>query len=211
MSAVDSGPTTVAESLDDGTRNVLLLAPSMDSHAEDGCADLLSVVRPSEADVLYVTFTRSPDQRLSEWQRHFGNERPAKLGFVNVDDPTRSAAAATETGGGPGGEITIRGVSSPGNLTDLGIQISSFLSAWDADGHRTVLCFDSLTTLLQYADLPRIFRFLHVLTGRVRSSDGFAHYHLDPSAHDERTLNTLKTLFDGIVQWDGEGWTVKKR
>jgi hypothetical protein len=47
-----------------------------------------------------------------------------------------------------------------------------------------------------------VFRFLHVFTGRIQSVDGLGLFCIDSTAHDERTMNTLKQLFDGIVTTD---------
>lgn len=211
MSALDSEHETLAERVGGDAHNVLLLAPPMDACADDGCVDLLTVDSPGREDVLFVTFVDSPDERLEVWRSRAGNEPPAKLGFVNVADTTRSAAVAATSAVGPGEEFSIRSVSSAGNLTDIGIEVSKYLAEWDGDGNRTVVCFHSLTTLLQYVDLQRAFRFLHVVTGRVRATEGLAHYHVDPSAHDARTINTLKTLFDGLAEWDGTSWQVRNR
>jgi hypothetical protein len=62
-----------------------------------------------------------------------------------------------------------------------------------------LLCFHSLTTLLQYADPQRTFRFVHTLGSRARSCGVIAHYHLDPAAHDAPTVATLEPLFDVVV------------
>lgn len=211
MSAVDGDEATLAECFGEAVHNVLLLAPPMDACAEDGCVDLLTRRAPADEDVLYVTFVQSPDERLDAWGARMGDDRPASVGFVDVGDPSRSAAAAGRTDGGPGSPVSVQSVSSPGNLTDLGIKISDFLTDWEADGRHTAVCFHSLTTLLQYADVQRAFRFLHVLTGRVRSIDGSAHYHMDPSAHEEQTVNTLTTLFDGVASWEDGRWSVRNR
>ena len=211
MSALDSEQTTLAERFGGDAHNVLLLAPPMDACDGDGCVDLLTVDPPAGEDVLFVTFVDSPDERLEAWRTRAGNESPAKVGFVSVADSTRSAAAASTPLGGVGGELSIRSVSSPADLTDLGIKVSTFLAEWDDDGNRTVICFHSLTTLLQYVELHRAFRFFHVITGRVRAADGLAHYHIDPTAHDERTINTLTTLFDGVAEWDGTDWQIRNR
>lgn len=211
MSALDGEHATITDHVGEGAHNVLLLAPHMEACAEEGCTELLTAERPSVENVLYVSFVQSPDERLGSWEARVGPEHPARTGIVAVADSTRSGTSATPHPIDPAGNVTVRTVSTPGNLTDLGIQISAYLSEWDGTDERTVVCFDSLTTMLQYTDLQRAFRFLHVLTGRVRATGSFAHYHVDPGAHDERTLNTLKTLFDGTAEWTGAGWTVRYR
>jgi len=209
VSALDTEHHRLADRFGEDAHNVLLCAPPMDTHAEDGCVDLLTAEPPADEDVLFVTFVQSPDQRLDSWRGGTDGERPAKLGFVNVDDSTRSVAAASHASAGEA--LSIRSVSSPADLTDLGIELNAFLEEWAGDGNQTVLCFHSVTTLLQYVDLPRAFRFFHVITGRVRESGVRAHYHVDPSVHDEGTINTLLSLFDGVAEWDGDDWQVRAR
>lgn len=92
-------------------------------------------------------------------------------------------------------------VSSPGDLTGIGIGVSEQLRRIDqADVGRVRICFYSLSTLLMYAELETVFRFLHVLSGRVDSIGALGLFALDPTTHDESTVNTLKQLFDGVVE-----------
>lgn len=70
---------------------------------------------------------------------------------------------------------------------------------------------DSLTTLLQHVDLRRSFRFLQAMTTRLAEPDATVHYHLDPAAHDAKTINTLKQLFDAVVEVDHRSVTVTTR
>ncbi|MFB6172069.1 MAG: hypothetical protein ABEJ23_06010 [Haloarculaceae archaeon] len=177
--------------------NTLLLAPAFDDGEDAVCADMLGVAEPGETDALFVTLTASPDARIDHWRTRVSPSPPANLGVVSVDESTRSAAARSASATTANGHV--RSVSSPGDLTGLGIAISEYLSEWHGDGNRTVVCFHSLTPLLQYADARRVFQFLHVLTRRVESADAVAHYHLDPSAHDERTVRMLSSLFDEVV------------
>jgi len=51
-----------------------------------------------------------------------------------------------------------------------------------------------------YVDLQTVFRFLHVFTGRIQSVDGLGVYCIDSTAHDDQTMNTLKQLFDGVIE-----------
>ncbi len=98
--------------------------------------------------------------------------------------------------------------SSPVDLTGIGIQFSEFLQAFYSDRgvERNRVLLHSLSTLLMYADLQTVFRFLHVFTGRVQSVDGLGLYTVDSTAHDDQAMNTIRQLFDGIVttQEDGE-------
>lgn len=198
-----------------GAHNVLVLAGPLDEADGSACSSLLSAVPEDRADVLCVTFHQTPDARIEHWRATGGPTQPADLGFVVVGDGVRSATAAAQAAETPAAEglgPTIATVSSPADLTGIGIELGNFFSDWAGDGNRLVLCFHTLTTFLQFADLETVYRFVHVLAGRVRSSGGLAHYHLDPSAHDERSVNTLLSLFDAAVQPDSNGtWDVKRR
>lgn len=182
----------------ESVRNALLMAPSLGGRGEDACFDLLSQTPPSETNVLVITFTSTPQEWVDDWNEHVGVS-PIRGGIVSigqtegsVDDPTWAAKT----------------VENPSDLTGIGIELSELLSGMATaatDDEHVMICFDSITSLLQYADLQRSFRFLHVVTGRVKTVDGLGHYHIDPEAHDQQTLATLKGLFDAVVEVDEEG------
>jgi len=180
--------------------NTLALGPAFET-TDDACADLLGAAPPEETDVLFVTLTGTPDDCLDRWRSDVALTPPANLGIATVDE-SRSAAAATAstTQTTAGGHV--RSVSSPGDLTGLGIAISEYLSEWHSDDNRTVVCFDSVTTLLQYADTERVFQFIHVLTQRIEEAGATAHFHMDPAAHDDQTVRTITSLFDDVVGED---------
>jgi len=64
-----------------------------------------------------------------------------------------------------------------------------------------------------YSDLQTVFRFLHVFTGRIQSADALGVYVIDSTAHDDQTMNTLKQLFDAVIELeeaaDGEEPTIR--
>ena len=98
-------------------------------------------------------------------------------------------------------EDLIKYASSPVDMTGIGIKFSELLQTFyeDQNVSRNRILLHSLSTLLMYSDLQTVFRFLHVFTGRIQSVDGLGLFTIDSSAHDDRTMNTLKQLFDGII------------
>jgi hypothetical protein len=181
-----------------GVANVLVLAPSMGAPKRDACHALLTQTPPASTNVLSVTFTKSPTEWIDDWTDHAG-EAPARGGIVAVgqaDATARDSAWQVAT------------VENPSDLTGIGIELSEVLSTMaDAAGEdeALVVCFDSITSLLQYADLQRTFRFLHVVTGRVKTVGGVGHFHVDPEAHTDQEIATLKSLFDAVVEVDEDG------
>jgi hypothetical protein len=75
----------------------------------------------------------------------------------------------------------VEGVASPTNLTGLGIKVSEYLTEWEGNGNQSVICFGSLTVLLQYAEeVQTTFKFLHTLIGRVYAAQARACYKITP-------------------------------
>ncbi|WP_101297629.1 RAD55 family ATPase [Halegenticoccus soli] len=99
-------------------------------------------------------------------------------------------------------EERVKYTSSPVDMTGIGIKLSEFLQTFYRERRveRNRIMVHSLSTLLMYSNVQTVFRFLHVFTGRVQSVDGLGLFCIDSTAHDDRTMNTLKQLFDGIVE-----------
>ncbi|MDZ7702015.1 MAG: hypothetical protein U5J98_08055 [Halobacteriales archaeon] len=196
------------DELGDAT-SVLLL--SNDKAAEGAaCSSLLSVVSPANAQYLAVTLDSTPDDKIDAWRADVG-ELPSHAGVISVGERSRSAAAASSPAGPGSTPVSVDTVADPSDLTGIAMAVGAYMDAW-ADTDRTpVVCFDSITSMLFHADQDRVFRFLHSTTGRLRELGAVAHYHLDPTAHDESTVNAFSALFDAVVEVDGDGFSVRKR
>ena len=187
------------DELGDAT-NVLLAAPSMSQGTGEVCVDLLSQGPPAETSVLWVSFTKPPSDCLAEWRAHHDAD-PATFGVVVGD-----TAGGADTGDiDPG---AVQRISNPSDLTGIGIKVGEFVSG---RSERIVVCVDSLTSLLQYVDLETAYEFLHALTGQLYSAGAVAHFHIDPTAHDEATLDTLLSLFDAEVDVSDGDTAVRSR
>ncbi len=92
------------------------------------------------------------------------------------------------------------------DLTGISVRINTFLERYLKSGRRdVVLAFDSVSTVLMYLNPQTVFRFLHVLTNRIKSFGAFAFYTVDENMHDERTIAMLKQLFNGVIELKDEG------
>jgi len=188
----------------DTPANILLLTSTHGPHDDTACIDLLTIQEPAHEHVLSISFTGSVQDRIGLWRQHV-DSLPAKTAIIDVDVLTRSSATSAQSPSDLSAPISVETVGSPGDLTGLGIAISQQLEALASEQEQVVVCFHSLTALLQYADLQRVFRFVHVLTGRFKSANAVAHFHMDPSAHDQQTISTLRQLFDAVVEEDEHG------
>lgn len=108
----------------------------------------------------------------------------------------------------------VKYASSPVDMTGIGIKLSEFLQEFydQRELPRNRVLLHSISTLLMYSDLQTVFRFLHVFTGRIQSADALGVYVIDSTSHDDQMMNTLKQLFDAVIEVDeGEGDTPEIR
>ena len=59
--------------------------------------------------------------------------------------------------------------------------------------------------MLMYSNLQTVFRFLHVMAGRVSMQGDLGIYVVDEGMHDSQTIATLKQLFNAVLQVKIEG------
>jgi len=187
--------------------SLLVLTQSFAVSDPKTCSGLLTRGEVGEIHVLCVTLMRSPEDHLVNWRRH-GN-LPERASFVDVDVSARSIDTFDKSSDDIGQDdvdVTVNRLSSPENLTKLGVRVTESLDELvdNVKGRQTVVCFDSVTALLQYVELDQAFRFFHVVTDRLADADAMAHFHMDPGAHDDETIETLKSLFDGAWAFDDE-------
>ncbi len=179
----------------DGPANVLLRAP------EEGPEP--APCPAGDADrLLVVSLDGDASDRLTSRRTRQG--LPAEVAVL-VADETRSAAAGaapgpTTTRGGS--RISWATVDGPADLADIGERIDRCLSSWRDEPGDVELCIDSVTALVSAADLPTVYRFLHVLMRRVEAATAEAHFHIDPGALDRRVTSTIETLFETVREYD---------
>jgi hypothetical protein len=193
-----------AEPLDglEDASNVLVLGP-----ADDAVTVLTGMCFPAvvadEANFLCMTFTRDPEEWLDGWREGVGSD-PTQAGLIGVGESLGPEGSTGLPALDAEEAVATERVSDPSDLPRLGITLSEFLTRW-GDDTQTIVAFDSISALLQYADLQRVYRFLHTLKGRLQSVDAVSFYHLDPAAHDERSIATLRPLFDTVVTVESDG------
>ncbi|MEF8812690.1 MAG: hypothetical protein V5A55_02600 [Halovenus sp.] len=175
-----------------GARTILLEEPPM-GRGRDACTSLL-VEGVTEPNVLFVTYTRG----VADCVEQLGDEPVDDLGVITVGEAPGTAERD---------DIRIEPVTTPSDLTGLGIEIGEILAEWDDP---VVVCLDSLTSMLQYVDFDTAYEFLHAITGQIHSAGARAHFHIDPGAHDETTLAGITSLLDARVAVS-DGTTVRTR
>jgi len=99
--------------------------------------------------------------------------------------------------GGYDGDVPVRGLGSPGDLTGMSLEFAKLSEELGtATDGRIRIGLDTVSTLLMYADVRTVFRFLHVFTSRIRSAGMFGVFAMDPEMHDDQTVSTVRAVFD---------------
>ncbi|WP_336135930.1 DUF7504 family protein [Natronomonas amylolytica] len=94
----------------------------------------------------------------------------------------------------------VRRVSSPADLTSIGIAVSEFLDPFVEGGLSVRVGLDSLTTLSVYVERKQLFAFLNVLEPRATGHDGLFVAALYTESVAAQVQSTVEPLFDGRIE-----------
>ncbi|WP_435360299.1 RAD55 family ATPase [Haloarchaeobius sp. DFWS5] len=157
--------------------------------------DILASGSKQDEGAIVVTTKDSAEKVLSEYTSRVSDIDAVDLGIVDCVTKQRGVNNVRD-------DSRVKYASSPVDMTGIGIKLSEFMEEfYEVRGHRrNRVLLHSVSTLLMYSDLQTVFRFLHVFTGRVQSADALGVYIIDSTAHDDQTMNTLKQLFDAVIE-----------
>ena len=173
--------------------NTLVMAPSLSSAKQSTCLSLLEADKRQRLDVLRITYSASPAELVESWRETHG-ALPGRMGIVVVGDGAGLGRPSDEDLP----ESVFVTTANPNDITGLGMRLNNYLADVEPESQLAV-CFDSLTELLQFADIQSAFKFLHMFAGQLREVGAVAHFHLDPGAHEDQTISRLKPVFDEAV------------
>jgi hypothetical protein len=182
--------------------NLLVVGTVPEEATARVCRRMLGDVEAGRRERLLV-FTDAATDAVTNRLPHAPGEPTPPATLIDHAATARSAVADQGTAAGPRmpPDVNVRRVESDG-LGELGTAISRAiddLARDDPDPGEVRVCVDSLSPLLEGYDEGVVFRFLHVLTGRVRQAKGLAHFHL-PVQADAREARLLAPLFDAVVE-----------
>jgi hypothetical protein len=177
---------------------VLVESGSQDDRTETTCRRLLHDDHDrQEPAVLLVRYQQMDAEELRQIATEAARTKLVSVGYTQ--DVPASLSDAIET----------VSINNPNDITRLGIVVSGTIDTWSDADERISVCYDSINVLLNYRDVKRAFRFLHVLLRTLRRGDAVSHFHVDPLAGEPQSINTLKPLFDEVVSIDSMGVTVE--
>lgn len=145
-----------------------------------------------EEAVIYIS-TKDSGDKIYSWF----SERTDTRGLGILDCISKSLRMETNI------EDTenIKYVSSAVDLTGISVKYSSLLEElWNVKKYTEMrVVIDSLSTLLMYSNEQTVFRFLHILTGRVRKIDGYGIFTMDETS-EKAENSSINQLIDVITE-----------
>jgi KaiC/GvpD/RAD55 family RecA-like ATPase len=152
----------------------------------------------NENSIINVT-TRETAAHILEW--FSGNKLNLPLDRIGIIDCVTKI---------PSSEVVmnknIKIASNSVDLTGIGLKISQFFDEFFIKKkiQKNQLHINSLSTFLKDSNAQNVFRFLHIITKRIKSIGGLGIYLIDGGMHDEQEIATLRQLFDGIIEIESE-------
>lgn len=191
--------------------NILFLVPTLHRGDLTGCMDLLTIDEPAAENVWSLGVTLSPNKRVENWERVVGT-KPASFKIVSIGNHPEDKAKEVAESYDFDPEPKFVTVPHGSDLTQIGVELIESLNEWEASSRRTVVCFHSISALLQYVSFERTFQFLNTFTNQIEQADAVAHYHMNPEAHNHELLSKISQLFDARVELDpNDQWEVTIR
>lgn len=93
----------------------------------------------------------------------------------------------------------VRYVSSPKNLTEIGMKFTGLVEEFDNDGPPVAVGLDSLSDLLVYREAEDVYRFIRTFTGQASGLGWTSFVTINTEMHDARTTETVLEPFDVVV------------
>ena len=178
--------------------NIMLIGPPM-SQKDDIMYNIMYHGTAVNENAVIAVTTLGSATYIMEWFKENKLALPMSIvGIIDcITESTGVSASETES---------IKIVSSPADLTGIGVRISQFFEDFliKKNNRKIQLHINSLSTILMYSNIQTVFRFLHVFTGRIKEAGTLGIFVVDSGMHDDHTIATLKQLFDGIVEIKSE-------
>ncbi|MEF8880920.1 MAG: hypothetical protein V5A34_00155 [Halapricum sp.] len=172
--------------------SILVSGPAM-TGKDDLVFDILADGASQNQGAVIVSTGDRADSVIEDFSARVGSDA-YRLGVVDcVTD--NSGGGMTDDG------VYVHHVSSPGDLTGIGIGITKALEGLHESGAENGrLALSSLSTMLTYTDRKTVFKFCHVLSSRLDAAGYLGLFTIDSAAHDDQTLQVIKQAFDGMIE-----------
>jgi len=141
---------------------------------------------------MYTTLDMSPDEVIKEINGLNGKVDKKMIKFID--------AYSWRVGKG-GGDFSI---SNLANVNELNIMVTKIIDQLkDSKIKRSI--FDSVSTLLLYADSALVVRMIPVIIAKMKQANFTQIWIMEEGVHDPRTVTTMSYFADGAIEFKIEG------
>lgn len=156
---------------------------------------LLRMVAGCADEAIFISTKNGATRVLDDVQgtdRTFSGER---IGLVDCVS-RRPASNDLEDNG------LVKHVNSPADLTSIGVKFTELASAVQerTETERVCVGLHSISQLVMHTDVERVYKFLQVLTGQIRTAGWVGAAVLDQPAGSDEESSLLQQHFDRVVQ-----------
>ena len=179
--------------------NILLIGPSLTGKEAISNHIIHDNAVKNDNAVMVVTANEPGISILERFKRLEPNLLISRVGLVDCISTRYGGDFAAEND-------NIKLVNSPEDLTAIGIKISQYFEEFFMMKKipKIQLHVVSLSTFLMYSNIQTVFRFLHVLTGRIKMADAIGIYVIDSEMHDPHIITAIKLLCDCMIEVKSE-------
>jgi KaiC/GvpD/RAD55 family RecA-like ATPase len=179
--------------------NILLIGPSMTGKEAITNHIIHDNTVKNDNAVMVVTANEPGISILERFERLEPKLLTSRVGVVDCISTKYGGYFAVEN-------ENIKFVNSPEDLTTIGIKISQFFEDFFIMKKipNIQLHIVSLSTFLMYSNIQTVFKFLHILTGRIKMADAIGIYVIDSEMHDLQTITAIKLLCDCMIEVKSE-------
>jgi len=175
-----------------GTGSVAVMAKVQSQGADNARIHFLS-----PGDIVIIVTTH-PADRIQLLKEKF-DEWPEWTVIMTTKSDPLSGLSGVELMNVPVEVVELDKKMGLGSLTET---VSRVIQEQEHKGGKITFEFDVLTELITKGKLQRVFKFLHLLNGRLEKANVLAHYFVDRERMTS-SMNVLDPVFDMRIRADG--------
>lgn len=115
------------------------------------------------------------------------------------DDVSVIDCVSKQRGEGVEDDETTRYVSSPKNVTEIGMKFTDLFERHRSQEALVGVGLHSLSELLVYLDPQDVYKFVRLITKQAESAGWLTVATINATMHEERTLHTMYDPFDTVI------------
>lgn len=180
--------------MDDISENTLVLAPLTPSGSRGYLERLAEACAPTDC-LAAISYTQSPDAWAANWNDVVGPLPDRNVFFYGGMQESEEESSFDSV-------VTV----DPTDPMSIITGVEERLNDWQETEGRPVVSLQTLSVLLEYVDFDTTFRYLYLLVQKIEAANAVGYFQIDPHLHSAEEINTLRSLFDSVVEFSDGSW-----